>query len=164
MAHMYICTSHQHYYSFVLSIHLPFFLAGWLSPTHRVGYTYTPLSTTQKLGEPWTISQYIRDETEILWRIWSHSCIPNKLGNLLNLLGHCVSSYKNFIADPRCIVDVFPLPVSSRLPTSTCSYSVSPHQFLFPSTVTTTYGSHPSQPQQFSVFPETPPGLIYNLF
>ncbi len=37
-AHMY--SSHQHYYSSLLPTHLPFFLAGWLTPTHRVGYKY----------------------------------------------------------------------------------------------------------------------------
>jgi hypothetical protein len=33
-----VYTSHQHYYSSLLSTHLPFFLAGWLTPTHHVGY------------------------------------------------------------------------------------------------------------------------------
>jgi hypothetical protein len=31
-------TSHQHYYFSLLSTHPPFFLAGWLTPTHRIGY------------------------------------------------------------------------------------------------------------------------------
>jgi hypothetical protein len=31
-------TSHRHYYSSLLSTRLPFFLAGWLTPTHRVGH------------------------------------------------------------------------------------------------------------------------------
>ncbi len=33
--------SHQHYYSSLLSTHLPFFLAGWLIPTLPVGYNNT---------------------------------------------------------------------------------------------------------------------------
>jgi hypothetical protein len=33
-----IYTSHRHYYSSLLSTHLPFSLAGWLTPTHLVGH------------------------------------------------------------------------------------------------------------------------------
>jgi hypothetical protein len=33
-------TSHQHYCSSLLSTCLPSFLAGWLTPTHHVGYKY----------------------------------------------------------------------------------------------------------------------------
>jgi hypothetical protein len=39
----YVYTSHQHYYSFILSAHLPFFLAGWLSATRHAGYRHVAL-------------------------------------------------------------------------------------------------------------------------
>jgi hypothetical protein len=39
-----VYTSHRHYYSFLLSINLPFFLAGWLYPINHVGYISNKLS------------------------------------------------------------------------------------------------------------------------
>ncbi len=39
-----VYTSHRHYYSFLLSTHRPFFLAGGLSPTHRIGYSISSFS------------------------------------------------------------------------------------------------------------------------
>ncbi len=42
-------TSHQHYYSSFLSTHLPYFLAGWMTPTRHVGYTRSIKTTLRRL-------------------------------------------------------------------------------------------------------------------
>ncbi len=43
-------TSHQHYYSSLLSTHLPFFLAGWQTLTRRVGYNKDILEAKKATG------------------------------------------------------------------------------------------------------------------
>ncbi len=42
-----IYTSHRHYYFSLFPTHLRFFLAGWLTPTHCVGYGTILSNATQ---------------------------------------------------------------------------------------------------------------------